>query len=838
MSRTPIALAAASVAALAAFAGTAAAQTTSKSSSTNSCPSQQTVMTSDWYGSTKGYLCAQEYHSGERSIGAGKTDTFSTSTNVAYFPQYYCWDTSDDKEFTYAHAEIFGSGSVSATNWGTGSHKWGAGYFYTLGAGTVTGWSNGCDYSSAVWTDTPDLLRITGITANNLPDNGQSKAGVKYTVSVTSTPSQYTGGQIVVLEDNGTAVAQSTFDANGNATITWYPAKMGARNIQVAWPGTSAVLGNITDAYTVNVAGGLAATIEPTVKDNGNGTATATVDLDSTPDPFPTGATLVLVDANAKNPKTGAPPNPVAQVAVPTQASGTTTASIPVTFRYAGGQSFKLLAIVQDSSGKTIAQSYVAPFQAPTVLTPTFPTSTIYPSFMSGGNEVCQWVVIPTTIAPATATGGISVTTSPASGTTTSTTYPSNGSANVQWCPPTSPGTYTVTVNYAGDSTSKPASVSTQMTLPASGGPAISLSNVKATSSTKCTATVNVSGGTNGAAVKLLSIVGIAPTTVGSGTLSGGAATFSFGCQMGFNYTLVGQYQGQSQAFFSAPRTYSFQYQPSTQPPGWSAVKSTAPMPALATSPGRSAQMSREAAGATATQRRKPAPKGNPGIARAGTLTPVNIGVSSRSRKIRVTSSRRSVSLTCPVGSYPLNANAASRGPDTDFSVSFSGRRATLTSGSANIGQPMTASVTCRATGTPAQMVGPMGFGTRGGDTLRSAVSNGTIFAGPGPDRIRATGSRSVAWGGFGHDRIAIAGRNSSAAGGPGRDRLVAIGPGRKLLWGGEGPDTLVGGPGATLINAQDGRGGDRVICRSSSNRVMLDAGDSTTGPCTVVAAG
>lgn len=55
---------------------------------------------------------------------------------------------------------------------------------------------------------------------------------------------------------------------------------------------------------------------------------------------------------------------------------------------------------------------------------------------------------------------------------------------------------------------------------------------------------------------------------------------------------------------------------------------------------------------------------------------------------------------------------------------------------------------------------------------------------------------------------------------------------------GGIGRDVLVGGTADTLINATDGKGGDRVICRSSANRVLLDAGDVTQGPCTVIAAG
>lgn len=103
---------------------------------------------------------------------------------------------------------------------------------------------------------------------------------------------------------------------------------------------------------------------------------------------------------------------------------------------------------------------------------------------------------------------------------------------------------------------------------------------------------------------------------------------------------------------------------------------------------------------------------------------------------------------------------------------------------------------------------------------------------------MRATGDHSVAWGGFGNDRMVIAGTDSVAAGGPGRDRLLAMGSTRMLLIGGQGRDVLIGGTGRTSINAADGKGDDRIICRSSSNRVRMDPGDRMTGPCTMVGAG
>lgn len=106
---------------------------------------------------------------------------------------------------------------------------------------------------------------------------------------MTASPAPAANGNTVVIQDNGVNVAVGTFDSNGNAKnsaggmgLTWIPAEMGAHNIQVAWPGSSTALGNISDPYTINVSGGLAATVKaPTY--NNNGTATAAVALDSTP---------------------------------------------------------------------------------------------------------------------------------------------------------------------------------------------------------------------------------------------------------------------------------------------------------------------------------------------------------------------------------------------------------------------------------------------------------------------------------------------------------------------------------------------------------------------------
>ena len=815
--------------ATAALAGSASAQSTSKSSNTNSCPSEQTVMTSDWYGATSTpngtYLCAQEYHRGDVKVGAGKTDTFTTATDVTYFPQYYCWDSSDDKEFTYAHAEIFGSGSVSAFNWGTGSHVWGAGYLYTLGSGSVTGWTNGCYDNSDVWKNKPNLLQITNITANGLPDNGTTKAGVPYSISVTVKPGSYASGASVVLQDSGVNVASSKFDQYGSASFTWTPAQMGSqRLIQVAWPGTSSILGNITDKYYVTVAGGMAATIQATGAktsppsfnaDTGN--ASVTVAVESTPDPLPPSAQVVLVDTSTGT-KVANP------VPVTPNSGSTTSGTAAISFPFTNGKQYKFIAKVLDSSGtKTLGQSYVGVVQAPPTITATVPTAKVYASTSAG----CQWIKVPVNVTPTTATGTVSITDGSTTGPAVSL---SGGAASPQYCPPSTAGTAKFQVSYNGDATFPAGKSATNSITLSSGIPStLTITSVTNNNSNASSATVKVS--TSGVPSGSTITINGAKSPVNT-TVSNNAATATVTTQNSTKYGLTAQYTPSIQSFVSPKYNYT---SPSTQPS--SGAVNTGPVDMQ-----RSARQSAmERGGQAATARRpgaKAAPSGTRGVSRPGQLEPVDTGVRTVNRSAKITSSRRGITLTCPSGYYPLNASGGSSGPDTDFRVSFSGRSAKIVSPQANVGYRMSATALCRADDGVAMAAGALGFGTRGPDEFNANGPGRTVFAGPGPDRVTVSGSNSLAWGGMGADRILVGGRNSAGAGGPGRDRIVAMGRGRTLLWGGPGRDVLVGGLGSTLINAQDGQGGDRVLCRSSSNRVMLDAGDRTKGPCTVVTPG
>jgi hypothetical protein len=212
-------------------------------------------------------------------------------------------------------------------------------------------------------------------------------------------------------------------------------------------------------------------------------------------------------------------------------------------------------------------------------------------------------------------------------------------------------------------------------------------------------------------------------------------------------------------------------------------------------------------------------------------------GTESVSASSRITGTSRSLSLTCPTGHYPLNVSATSSGPAEGFRIAYGDSGATVTSPPQNVGYRMNAQAICRVEKAAVSITGPMVLGTRVADVLVSRVANATAFGGSGNDRMALRGTRSVAWGGLGNDRIAVRGTDSVAVGGTGRDRLVALGSGRSLLIGGPGRDVMVGGSGATHINAMDGRPGDRVVCRSSKNRVMADAGDTIVGPCQMVTA-
>ena len=830
--RLALGIAAGAAAASLVLAAGANAQTTTKSSSTNSCPSQQSVMTSNWYGSTAGYLCAQEYHDGNWNIGAGDSETFTQDTNVAYFPQYYCWDSSDDKDVTYAHAEIFGSGTVTATNWGSGSHVWGAGYLYTLGSGTVTGWTNGCYDNASVWQQTPSILTLSSISASGLPDNGASEAGAQYSIKATVAPASAAVGQMAALQDNGVSVAAAAIQSDGTAKFTWTPALMGQRKIQVVWPGTSSTLGNLTDAYTVNVSGGTGMSITPGTFtfDGGQATAHVTVNIDTSPNPMPAKVPVVLVDASTANP-TATPPvlptqlsppvttPPTTPVMATPTSTGATTGSAEITFPAILGHTYKLVAQAPNTASTTadplppVGQSYPTALAAPVAST----TATTFPSKVYVGTQptwsTCSLVPVSTTVSPSSATGTV---TPNDTGSTGATLF--GGAAKPQWCPPSTPGTYTPVVSYSGDSADAPSSSpGTSSVQVVSGGPVgsgITLSGWSGAnySTGRANGTLTVSGGWSGTA----SIYDSAHSwkLVGTGTITNGSGVISIAFLENQTMKLVPKFTIDGSQYFQGNMEQ------------WFVTSNLS---------GGYERTARETARETARPARPGQRSGTRGTSTApASLVAQGTGARSVRASRRVTASSRSVTLKCPKGYFPLHSAGFSSGPSTQFGVSVSGRAVKITSPSANVGSRMSAQATCRAEGATALVIRNKAYGTRAGDHFVLPMRSAVVLAGPGRDRIALGGRGAVGWGGFGGDRIAVRGADSVAGGGPGPDRLVALGNQRVLLIGGTGPDTLIGNAGPALLNARDGNGGDRVICRSSANRAMVDPGDRVSGSCTM----
>jgi len=140
----------------------------------------------------------------------------------------------------------------------------------------------------------------------------------------------------------------------------------------------------------------------------------------------------------------------------------------------------------------------------------------------------------------------------------------------------------------------------------------------------------------------------------------------------------------------------------------------------------------------------------------------------------------------------------------------------------------------CRPKGAKAVVLPGVGWGSVRDDNMTTNRFGAALFGGFGNDNLVVADTKGMAWGGPGDDVIVLRAGRSAATGGPGKDRLVSLSAGRTLLRGGPGRDTLIGGPGRTLINAIDGSGGDKIVCRSRNNIVLLDSGDHVTGPCKV----
>lgn len=190
------------------------------------------------------------------------------------------------------------------------------------------------------------------------------------------------------------------------------------------------------------------------------------------------------------------------------------------------------------------------------------------------------------------------------------------------------------------------------------------------------------------------------------------------------------------------------------------------------------------------------------------------------------------LSVSCPAGSA-MQSFAA--GSDTRV---FNPEAIKLNRGDAGISvnagtHESFIQVGCRNSSAKAQIEGKRGYGSVKGDVMRINKAGSIFTGGLGDDVFTATVDKANLDGGLGNDRLEL--RNGGLAFGAfGDDELIAKGGGA-LLFGGVGKDTFRTGAGEVRVNAKDGKGGDVISCGSAKTQVMLDKGDTFTGPCIIV---
>jgi hypothetical protein len=190
------------------------------------------------------------------------------------------------------------------------------------------------------------------------------------------------------------------------------------------------------------------------------------------------------------------------------------------------------------------------------------------------------------------------------------------------------------------------------------------------------------------------------------------------------------------------------------------------------------------------------------------------------------------LSVSCPVGSA-MQSFAA--GSDTrvfdpqQIKVNRGGAGISVNAGS----HESFIQVGCRNSSAKAEIDGKRGYGSVKDDVMTLKKAGSLFTGGLGNDVLTAKVAKAHLDGGIGNDRLDLR-DGGTALGGFGDDDLSAEGGGAILL-GGAGKDTFRTGSGDVKVNAKDGKGGDRISCGSAKTQVMLDKGDTFTGPCTIV---
>jgi len=814
----------ASVALSLAVAAAVPASAGTLSTDVGSCPSHQTVMTSNSSSAVNGYLCAQEEHSGNQSIGPDKTHSWGDSDmNVAYYPQYTCYDVSSSS-VSVIYGAIFGSATYTATNWLAASattdntRHWSAALLWTLGAGTVTGFSNGCDVSDQTWNHPPAVLNIDSLSVTGLPDDNTFTAGTSYTFTATVTPASATTAVGLLIDGKGAAQGAVV---NGVATIKWTPPAEGTHTLSFGYAGNGSNTGAQTNAANITISGGVSTFLNSIAPIPGSATNSATANVTVTPSTTVGNVLISDIDAldSSGNPTT---------VGKGTLSNG--TASVTITPVAPSGTTHRYLASVINSSKVSIGQS------TPLSYTTTTFTSVSITGVPSSAYQYSTYTTI--------------------TGTFTAGAPPSNGmlnlydngalccsvivpdgqtSASFNWTPATS-GNHTLDVKYKGD-TGYAASTSSSQSVTAGAGIPLTVSSAVNNGSGKGTATVTVGSGYAGT-VYLYSAANTLASANGalmsSGKPSGGkvSLTFTFPTSGSGTVNLAAYITPGTPPYEWSQNVYAFKYGTS------SSGAMTSPLSAAGMDKGVSIDermgFGLKQAG-LAPEAKKPVP-GHPGqgpaVAPAGAGVPTGASMVNDSLMVPKSGSR-SIASTCPAGSVLLHADSLTSGPLDAIDISMSETGATFVAPKEDAGYQMRTQLTCRRADAHLLATAGYALGTPRADVIALTAAGGTAFAGPGNDRAVAKGKQSVLWGGLGDDSMLVSGADSIAVGGEGRDKIVANGKIRARLDGGIGRDLLIGSYGPSVILATDGVGGDRVICRSASTRVVADHGDRITGPCT-----
>lgn len=767
-----------------------------------SCPSEQSVMTSSsnsQYASS-GYICAQEDHTGDNSIGAGKTHSWSPATNADYFPWYYCFNTSTSA-VTVSHAQTWGSASFTATNSLTApnTRDWAAAVLWTLENVTPSGFNGGCTYKgSTTWSHPPAILRISSVSYSGLP--ATAVAGTRYPISVTVSPSSATG--TVVLQDKGVAVASAVL-SGGKATINWVPAVDGTSSVTIAYAGDSANTPamnpntkNGAKPISIPVSGGVGVAI--TSASSAGATVTVT--------PATQAGTIKLLDATSKT----------LRGLVPLSGTGTTT----FPFAYAANTSYNLIAIVTDPTGANVGQSYPYAWKS-NGASPASRATTLSVAGVPTAATAGSSYPITVTAAPATATGTVVLQDA---GTAIASATLANGTATFNWIPAVD-GTSRLTVLYMGDatnpfaSTAPSSSCAATSTAPAAtycvavtGGTGLAITGITATSATAGSATVAVTPSTWSGQVLLIDASTQKP--IGQGSASNGTATISFPYTAGTSYTLVAKVKTSTASGQSYPVTWSSTAGLSRRAGGATRLPDVGvvPTPAAQARFGEILETLEHEEGSGA----------DPALQ----LRVVD----------RVTTGNRPFDIKCPAGQRVINADAMTSGPVDEIEIgSYTKTGVRVVPSPADRGHRVMAQLLCRPAGARAVVHGQVAYGTVLPNEIRLVDKQNTAFGGPGPDLLTARIKGAALWGGLGHDIILLDGAKGTAAGGPGGDTIVGGGTGSHVLVGGFGRDSITSSFGPDLINARDGRPGDVVTCRNPRVRVMADAGDVVSGPCVQV---